>query len=107
MLIVASIAPFWFSIGDHKAFIIDFPIDVILGKEFILIYRPQMHCLFLIQPRSIENYLQRVEQLFIEHKIEEKLENLDKSWGKLSRESCKLRLNRINKQVSEFLISAK
>ena len=37
MPIAASIAPFWFGVGDYRAFIIDFPINVILGKEFILI----------------------------------------------------------------------
>jgi len=40
ILIAASIAQFWFDEGNHRAFIIDFPIDMILGKEFIPMYRP-------------------------------------------------------------------
>ena len=79
ILIAASIAQFWFDVGNHRAFIIDFPIDMILGKEFIPICKLQICRLILVQPKSVENYLQKAENLFIEYKIEEKLENLKKS----------------------------
>jgi len=93
MPIAASIIPFWFGIGNHRAFIINFPINVILGKEFISIYKPQMYRLISVQPKLVENYLQKAENLFIEYKIEEKLENLKKSWTNLPEEDRKSILN--------------
>ena len=48
---------------------------MILDKEFIPICKLQMHRLISIQLNLVKKYIQRAEQLFIEYKVEKKIED--------------------------------
>ena len=72
----SSMAPFYMGAGDYRIFIVDFPIDMVMGSRFILICKPSIRRLISCQPRSVQNYIRYVEFLFRYYRIKEKLEVL-------------------------------
>ena len=70
---------------------------MILGKDFIPICKLQMCRLISIQLNLVENYIQRAEQLFLEYKVEKKVEDLFQSWSDLTKKDRLDKLNYIDK----------
>ena len=64
---------YYFGVGNHRYFVLDFYIEKFLGEGFILIYKPEMRRLTTKQPKVVYNYIQRAETLFHHHQIEQKL----------------------------------
>ena len=56
--------PEYFRVGKHRAFIIDFPMELFAGSRFILIVKVEMCRLTLTQLKLVENYIQKAEFLF-------------------------------------------
>ena len=52
-LSVLSIIPYYFAVGDHRYFIIDFPMHLFMGEGFIPIARPEMRRLTLSQKGAV------------------------------------------------------
>ena len=52
-----SIAPFHLGVGDHRIFVVDFPKDLIMGEDFILLCKQSMRRLVSYQPKAVSNYL--------------------------------------------------
>ena len=69
-------APFYIDTGDYRIFIVDFPIDMVMGSRFIPICKSSMRRLISCQPCSVQNYIGYAEFLFRHHRIKEKLEVL-------------------------------
>jgi len=72
--LVVSITLFYFGVGDHRSFVLDFSLDTILGLEFIPMYRINIRRLISCQPQSVENYINRSKQLFKEYHIYRKID---------------------------------
>jgi len=53
----SSIAPFYLEAGNHIIFIVDFPIELVMGDRFILICRPSIRRLISCHPSSVSNYI--------------------------------------------------
>ena len=67
---------YYFRIGGHRYFIVDFSHELIIGERFLPIARPEMRRLTLNQPKVISNYLQNAEHLIQHYKIKYKIDNL-------------------------------
>ena len=71
-----SIIPLYFEIGDHRAFVVNFSIEEILGDKFVPMYKVDMRRLISCQLSSIANYILRAKELFDQYWILEKLQQL-------------------------------
>ena len=69
-----SILPYYFSIGDHRCFIVDFLMEYFIREGTIPIVQSEMRWLTISQLKVIENYITSAEASFKYHKINEKLE---------------------------------
>ena len=72
-----SITLFYFEVGNHRVFIVDFLYEVLLGNEFVPIVKPNIRRLISYQEIAVENYIMRGEELFERYKIVEKLKKLE------------------------------
>ena len=77
-------APFYLGAGDHRIFIVDFPMELVMGDRFIPICRPSMRRLISYHPSSMSNYIQYSDFLFKHHRIKEKLDALEDRWSSTS-----------------------
>ena len=73
---VTSILPHYFRVRDHRCFVADFTNMVFIEEESLPMVRVGMRWLSLVQPRSVKNYLEKVEQLIDLHRIEHKIQKL-------------------------------
>ena len=64
-----SIVPFYFRVGDHRAFIVDFPYEILLESNFIPMVKPEMRRLVSYQEKAMENYLTKGKELFERHNM--------------------------------------
>ena len=53
----ASIALFYFGVGNYRAFIIDFPYKALFGSDFILIVKLEIRRLISCQETVVDNYI--------------------------------------------------
>jgi len=91
-----SFAPFYFGVGDLWAMIVDFDINLFLGQNYIPIYRPHARRLISKQPRVVKAYILKVEKLFLEHHIPDRLNELTSKGHLLTTEEHSRRLNIID-----------
>ena len=75
----SSMALFYLGAGDHRVFIVDFPMEYIIGSRFVLMCYSSMRRLIFCQPQSVKNYLEYSEFLFKHYRIKEKLDSIEKS----------------------------
>ena len=73
--------PHYFSMWDHRYFIVDFSHESTIGNSHILIVRSEIGRLISNQLKLIANYLQSTEYLFKYHKIKDKINNLSNEWN--------------------------
>ena len=78
-LYASSMALFYLGTGDHRVFIIDFPMEYIMRSRFVPMCHPSMRRLISYQPQSVKNYLEYSEFLFKHHQIKEKLDSIEES----------------------------
>ena len=69
---MTSIAPFYFRVGNHYAFIVDFPMEILFRDKFVPLARSEMRR-FSKQLSSVEKYLQKGEALFTHYKMDRKV----------------------------------
>ena len=100
----SSIALFYLGIGDYRIFIIDFPIELVIGDRFILICRPSMRRLISCHPSSVSNYIQHLEFLFKYYRIKEKLDALEDRWSFTSTSQREEQINAIDLQSTQLLL---
>ena len=70
-------ALFYLGPGDYRVFVMDFPMEYIMGSRFVLMCHPSIRRLIPYQPQSIKNYLEYSEFLFKHHQIKEKLDSIE------------------------------
>ena len=100
----SSMAPFYMGAGDHRIFVVDFSIDMVMGSRFILICKLSMRRLISCQPCLVQNYIGYAEFLFRHHRIKEKLEVLQEKWTDLSSCERENHLNKINLECTQLLL---
>ena len=61
-----------FAVGDHRCFIVDFPMYSFMGDSFIPIVTPEMRRLTLSNKGAVERCLSRAESLLDHHKTDKK-----------------------------------
>ena len=103
--IVVSIKPHYFRVGDYCCIINDFPSEILLGLGFILICKSEIQQLTLAQPNSVKNYLERAITSFEYHKINKKLNKIDRNWESTIQIEREERQNLLDKEVIDILIS--
>ena len=99
-----SIAPFYLGVGNYRIFIIDFPMELVMGDRFILICRPSMRRLISYYPSSVRNYIQYSEFLFKHYRIKEKLDALEDRWSSTSTSEREEQMNAIDLQSTQLLL---
>ena len=72
----ARFLPFWAGIGDHRAVVIDIPLQSLIGEQLLRVVRPPARRLQCSQEAGKRKYGQRLQQLFTEHRIPEKTRTL-------------------------------
>ena len=68
----ARFLPFWYGIGDHRAVVIDIPMQSLIGEQLLRVARPPARRLQCKQESSRKLYERTLLQLFQEHRIPEK-----------------------------------
>ena len=68
--LMSATFPYYFGVGDHQYIVVDFTIAKFLGKGFIPMYKPEICCLTIKQPKAVQSYLKCAESLFQHHQIE-------------------------------------
>jgi hypothetical protein len=57
----ACVMPFGFGVGDHRAFILDIPLELLVGVNPVKIVRPVSHCLNSQLPKCGKAYVENLE----------------------------------------------
>jgi hypothetical protein len=57
----ACVMPFGFGVGDHRAFILDIPLELLVGVNPVKIVRPVSRCLNSQLPKCGEAYVENLE----------------------------------------------
>ena len=73
VIIGACVMPAGFGIGDHRLFVLDFLTSSLVGHDPPKIVRAAARRLNTQIPSADKNYLERFEDLIIEHKIIERV----------------------------------
>ena len=99
----SSMASFYLGVGNYRIFIVDFPLEVVMGSRFILICRPFRRCLILCQPKSVSNYIKYSEFLFKYYRIKEKLDSIEDDQASSSVCDRERYLNKIDSEYTQLL----
>jgi hypothetical protein len=67
--------PFGFGVGDHRAFILDIPLELLVGVNPVKIIRPVSHCLNNQLPKCGKAYVENLEANISRHHLLERLYN--------------------------------
>ena len=100
----ACVMPAGFGIGDHRLFVLDFLTSSLVGHDPPKIVRAAARRLNTQIPSAEKNYLERFEDLIIEHKIVERVGAAnDKS---TSKPLLKINLDTIDKEQGDYMLNA-
>jgi hypothetical protein len=61
--------PFGFGVGDHRAFILDIPLESLVGENPVKIVRPVSRRLNSRLPKCGEAYLESLEKNIVKHRL--------------------------------------
>ena len=103
----SSITPFYFEVGDHRVIIIDFPMKLLTGDEFVLMAKSKIKRIISSQLQSVENYISISKELFNHYKIADKLDKLYEEWNLFFTEEQERKLNALDLEITNLLIGAK
>jgi hypothetical protein len=93
-------------IGDHRVFIVDITSKSILGNVFPRVI-PASSCLLNCKSDKIKkSYIAVLNQLLNRHLIFKKLLLTDRASDNISLTPLQLRMNKINKEMEQFMKSA-
>ena len=67
--ILTSILLHYFGVGDYRCFIVDFLKSLFFSKDLIPLARSNMRRLTLVQLWSVQNYLEKAEQLLDHYRV--------------------------------------
>ena len=73
----AAFLPFFIGIGDHRPILVDFSSDDILQEQSVKIKVPEMRRLQCDNPVVLQRYNERLEELFRQHKVLDKVRELN------------------------------
>ena len=90
----ACVMPAGYGIGDHRAFVLDFLKSSLVGQTPPKIVRAAARRLNTAVPRAASNYVGRLEDLIVDHKL---IERVGKAHGSFkSKEELKWELDSID-----------
>ena len=69
----ACVMPFGFGVGDHRAFILDIPLESLVGENPVKIVRPMSRRLNSHLPKCGEAYIENLEKNIVKHRLLERL----------------------------------
>jgi hypothetical protein len=97
----AYVMPFGFGVGDHRAFILDIPLELLVGVNPVKIVRPVSHCLNNRLPKWGEAYVENLEANISCHRLLECLYNMHT--GNYSAEETAKRVIIIDEEGKAFM----
>ena len=68
----AAFLPFFLGIGDHRPILVDFSSDDVLQEQSVKIKVPEMRRLQCDNPVVLQRYTDKLESLFLQHKVHRK-----------------------------------
>ena len=77
--------------------VLDFPRELLLGDRMIPICHPEMRCLTIKKQKVVSRYLSKAEELYEEHKTNQKISHSDNIWLEFSYEEREDKLNKIDR----------
>ena len=101
-----SIWPYHFGTGDHRAFVVDFQINIILGELSVPFCALNKRCLTCTFPIIVQRYLERVEAQDQLHNVPFKTNQLKEHWHSLTPLRREVRLNIIDGLATDLIINA-
>ena len=90
-----SICPHTFSVGNHRAMMIEISRSSSLGSRNIPLLPPKMRHLTSSNSLSVQNYISSCHEGVSDHKIVDKLKVLISDWNDVSQEDREATLNSI------------
>ncbi len=100
----ACVMPVGFGTGDHRLFVIDVQVSLIIGTDPIRVVRPQARCLNTKIPQALEQYNEKLEDLVSWHRLVERSGKAYELDCPLASESA---LNKIDSELKDYMLSAK
>jgi hypothetical protein len=97
----ACVMPFRFGVGDHCAFILDIPLELLVGVNPVKIVRPVSRCLNSRLPKCGEAYVENLEANISRHRLLECL--YDAHTEKYSTEETARRVIIIDKEGKTYM----
>ncbi len=71
----ACVMPFGFGMGNHRAFILDIPLESLVGANPVNIIKPVSRCLNSRLPKCGKAYIESLEKNIVKHCLLERLYN--------------------------------
>merc|ERR1712086_1047263 len=100
----ACLLPAGYGIGDHRAFILDFLTSSLVGQTPTKIVRAAARRLNTAIPRAASNYVGRLEELIVDHKLIERVGKAHES--SKSKEKLKEKLDVIDAEQEQYMKGA-
>jgi hypothetical protein len=97
----ACVMPFGFGVGDHRAFILDIPLELLVGVNPVKIVRPVSRCLNSRLPKCGKVYVENLEANISHHRLLERL--YDTHIGKYSTEETAKRVIIIDEEGKAYM----
>ena len=100
----ACVMPAGYGIGDHRAFVLDFLTSSLVGQTPPKIVRAAARRLNTAIPRAASNYVGRLEDLIVDHKLIERVGKAHES--SKSKEKLKKKLDIIDAEQEQYMKGA-
>ncbi len=97
----ACVMPFGYGIGDHRMFIFDVTMESLIGKNSTKVVQPASRRLNSKLPRCREAYAQSLERNIVQHRLLERLNEVNHS--NLPHEMKVEKLNAINQEGHDYM----
>ncbi len=98
--------PFNEGVGDHRTFIVDITLELILGDVFPRVIPASSRLLNCKSDKIKNSYIVVLNQLSNRHLIFQKLLLTDRASKHISHAALQLRMNKITKEMEQFMKSA-
>ena len=92
--------------GDHRYWVMDFCARSVLGLEYPNLVRPRGRKLKCTVDRTMKRYLTRLRELTIEHRIFDKLEDLQRRYPSRTKGESATAFNKWDREVTELQLAA-
>ncbi len=102
----AAFLPGWVGVGDHRVFLVDIALETILGNVFLQVIPIACRLLNCASNKIGNQYIVVLNQLSNRHLIVEKLLQIDRDSDCISPATVRLRTNRVDLELEQFMKSA-